>query len=218
MTKRARRHADARRSPWRPLAVAAVGAGVLAIAGQGVWAGLYASATSAQSVSSGNLTLTMAATGVGLSQPVSALAPGDTVNRHVVLTNGGTVAGGDVVFSVGGAAGSPLVTDAGTTKGLRIAVNACSVAWNPTAGTCAGTPSVAMSTRALSTLLTTPVTLANVTGTAGAANHLQVSLTLPEQDEVTTNGSAPASSVQASTVALTYTFTAAQRAPRTTNS
>jgi hypothetical protein len=195
---------------------------VLAIGGQGVWASLNAQATNTtpQSVASGSLKLTMAATGVGIEQQVTAIAPGDTVNRHLVLTNTGTLPGGDLTLAVAAPAGSPLVTDAGTTKGLRVTVNACTVAWAPGTGVCSGTRTTAMTQRALSALVDAPATLtlpASATA-VGGQSFLQVSLFLPDQDEVTTNGTTVAGSVQARSVGLTYTFATTQRAATTTNS
>jgi hypothetical protein len=191
---------------------------VLAVAGQGVFAGLTASAvnTTPMSVGSGGLSLTMTANGAGFAQAVTGLAPGDLVNRHVSLTNGGTVGGSALSFGVAASA-SNLLTDA--TTGLQIKVSSCPVAWAATAGTCQGSTSggtTVLSTRPVSTLLGGTTTLTGLTGTG--TNHLQVSLSLPDQDEVTTNGTAPAGSIQDRTVGLTYTFTAAQRAATVTNS
>lgn len=218
MSTRAARHASPRRSPWRPLAVAAVGASVLAVAGQGVFAGLTASAvnTTPQAVGTGSLALTMAANGAGFAQDISGMAPGDVVNRHVTLTNGGTVGGGALSFGLAASAGNVL-TD--TTKGLQIKVTSCPSAWVATAGTCQGSTTggtTVLSPRAIGTLVGGTAPLTGLTGTG--TNHLQVSLSLPEQDEVTTNGSVPAGGIQNRSVALTYTFTAAQRTPTTTNS
>jgi hypothetical protein len=216
-TEQTARHARAGRagrSPWKPLAGAAIGVSVLAIAGQGVFAGLTASATNTtpQAVGTGGLTLTMTNTGVGLSQAVADLAPGDTVNRHVVLTNGGTIAAGDITFAVAGATGT-LGADTTTTKGLRIRVSSCSVAWTASTGACSGTSAVVLASRTVAGL-DTPVSL----GLSGSPVYLQVSLNLPEQDETTTNGAAPATTIQNRNASLTYTFTTVQRAARTTNS
>lgn len=213
-TEKTAHHARARRSPWKPLAAAAVGLSVLAIAGQGVFAGLTASATNTtpQSVGTGGLTLTMSNTGTGLSQAIADLAPGDTVNRHLVLTNGGTIAAGDITFAVAGATGT-LAADTATTKGLRIRVSSCSVAWTAASGACSATSAVVLATRTVAGL-DTPVSL----GLSGSPVYLQVSLSLPEQDETTTNGAAPATTIQNRNAALTYTFTTVQRAARTTNS
>ncbi|MGQ0843969.1 MAG: TasA family protein [Sporichthyaceae bacterium] len=220
MTRIAHRAAR-RRSPWGPLAFAAAGAAVLILSGQGVWATLNATATTStpQTVTSGSLTLTMAPTGVGLTQSISGLAPGDVVNRHVVLTNGGNLTLSGTTFGVTASVpGSTLVTDTATTKALKITVNRCTVAWTATTGVCGGTSTVAVTQRALSVLAANPVTLANAPTAVGDKTYLQISLQLPEQDEVSTNGVGPATTVQNQTVSLTYTFTAGQRAATTTNS
>ena len=81
---------DRRKRAWRPLAAAAAAGSVLVITGFGVWASLNATATGVTSVNSGTLKLVMADNGVGFTQNLSNMAPGDSVNRFVSLTNTGT--------------------------------------------------------------------------------------------------------------------------------
>jgi len=85
----------ARRAPRgnrRTTLAALVAVGGLILTAGGVYAGLNAVATNTtpQTVTSGTLKLTMANDGVGFSQNISDVAPGDVVNRFVDLTNGGT--------------------------------------------------------------------------------------------------------------------------------
>lgn len=211
------RHAGrSKRSPWRPLAAAAVGASVLLIAGNGVWATLNASATGTTSVNSGTLTLGLAGTGVGLTAAISNMAPGDTVNRHIALTNGGSLATSGMTLGL--ATNNPSSGLVSEIKGLQITVNACSVAWTATAGTCSGTRTTALSARSVNSLLTAPATLANAATGVGDKTYLQISLRLPDHDDISVNGVSPPGSIQGQTVSLTYTFTATQRAGTTTNS
>lgn len=200
----------------RLAAAGAVGAVGLSLTGAGVYAALTAQATNttAEAVSSGTLSLTMADSGAGFSQAISNLAPGDVVNRYVALANTGTIAAKDLTLGVADSVDSKLTTDA--TNGLKVTVTACSVAWVPATGICAGTPTVLTSAAPLATLQTTPATL--VSGAVASAYNLQVSLTLPDQNETVVNGVLPADTIQGKSAALTWTFSEAQRTAATTNS
>lgn len=204
------------------LAACAVAAAGLAITGGGVYAALNANAsnTTAQNATSGILSLTMTNTGTGFSQAVSNLAPGDTVNRYVNLTQGATMDGKALTLAVADAAPTKLTTDA--TKGLHVTVTQCSGTWTTTgAGACTGTgatTTVLATNVALSSLTTAPSTLVAGTVTAGTSLNLQVSLTLPDQTETTTNGTVPGSTIQGLSSALTWTFGETQRTAATTGS
>jgi spore coat-associated protein N len=204
-------------APGRLAAAAAVGALGLSLTGAGVYAALSAQATNttAEAVTSGTLSLTMAANGVGFSQAVSDLAPGDVVNRYVVLTNGNSIAAKDLTLGVVDTVDSKLTTD--VTNGLKVSVTKCSVAWVAAAGTCAGTTTPLISGVPLSTLQTTASSLISGTVAAGAHN-LQLSLTLPDQTETVLNGAPPAGTIQGLSASLTWTFSETQRAAQTTNS
>ncbi len=82
---------------WRLFAGGAIVLSAAAIAGQSVLASLNATAfnTVAENVQAGTMELTLdKSTGsVGFTSPISNLAPGDTVNRYVTLTNSGRLAG-----------------------------------------------------------------------------------------------------------------------------
>ena len=200
----------------RLAAAGAVGALGLSLTGAGVYAALTAQATNttAEAVTSGTLSLTMADTGTGFSQAISNLAPGDVVNRYVALANTGTIAAKDLTLAVSDTVDSKLTTDA--TNGLKVTVTGCSVAWVPATGTCAGTTTALATNAPLATLQSTPVTL--VSGTVASAYSLQVSLTLPDQNETVINGALPADTIQGKSAALTWTFSETQRTAATTNS
>ena len=192
------------------------GAGAMSFSGGAVaYAMLAAVATGATTASSGTLRLSLDADGVGFSQPVANLAPGDVVNRFVTLSNDGTLAATDLTLKVTGTTSTLLTTD--PTKGLAVSVASCSGAWTPTTGVCSGTTTSLLSGSAVSTL-TSPDTLIDGDVPVGATRHLKVSLSLPDQVETTVNGVPPVNTIQGLTTTLNYTFTMSQRTARTSNS
>jgi hypothetical protein len=213
---------SSRRPNPRLLAAFAVGAAGLAITGGGVYAALNATAsnTTAQSASSGVLSLTMANNGAGFSQSVSNLAPGDVVNRYVTLTQGADLAGKDLTLAIADATPTLLTTDA--TKGLHVTVTQCVGGdWTVTgAGSCTGTGAttqVLATNVALSTLASTPAALSTSVA-AGSTVKLQLALSLPNQNETTVNGVVPTGTIQGLSSALTWTFGETQRTATTTGS
>lgn len=207
-----------KRSAWRPLAMATVGGAVLVTMGVGVWATLNATASTVdpQNVTNGTLKLTMAARGTGFTQPITNLAPGDTVNRYIDLTNTGTLDGQALTLKVTGTGTTALTTD--TTRGLKITVTECvSGTWTATTGTCTGTKNPLLTDKPVSDLATATNL---ITGTIAATETrgLQVTVKLPDQTETTTNGTLPANTIQGLTTNLTYTFAETQRTATTTNS
>jgi Camelysin metallo-endopeptidase len=212
-----------KRPAWRPLVGAVAGGALLVTAGFGVWASLNATAfnTTPQSINSGTLSLTVADNGAGFTSAISNMAPGDVVNRYVDLTNGGTLAAQALTMGIAATGSSVLITDGTTpaTKALRVSINSCSTSWTPTTGVCSGSGTVgsllsATPLSALSTAASLPV----ASLASGAVQHLQVVVALPDQTETTTNGAAPATTIQGATASLTYTFNEGQRTATTTNS
>ena len=174
--------------------------------------------TTAQAITSGTLKIVQANNGVGFGSTIADLAPGDVVNRYVDYTNSGSLASKSLRLKVTDSSATALTTDA--TRGLQLVVTDCSTAWNPSAGTCSGTPTV---------LLTSPMSsmgsdkdFANITTLAPTtgALHLQFKLTLPgsENNETTINGALPSGSIQGLQAALTWTLSETQRDATTTNS
>lgn len=204
------------------IAAGAVAAAGLAITGAGVFAALNATATNttAQAATSGVLSLQMSTNSAGFTQAVSNLAPGDTVNRYVTLTQGADLDGKALTLAVTDATPTLLTTSA--TKGLKVTVTQCSVAWTISSGTCgSGGTSTVLGTAgtALSAIPTaTPEKLVAGAIAAGSTLNLQISLTLPDQTETTVNGSAPTGTIQGLTSALTWTFSETQRTATTTGS
>lgn len=175
--------------------------------------------TSGGSVNTGTLKLTQAASGVtgitgGFTTPITAMAPGDTVNRYINLTNGGTLDGAVLTLSTSASPSNALTTDG--TNGLQVTVNECTVDWTAS-GTCTGTQTTALASGSLLSLGTAK-TMSVTSLASSAVNHLQISLNLPAGSEVTTNGALPSGTVQGLTTAITWTFLETLRTNTTTNS
>lgn len=188
------------------VATAVVGGG--ALVSSSVFASLTAVATASTSVTSGTLILTGTSTAGsgGLVTAISAMAPGDTRNRYVTLTNGGTLDALTPTLRIAGSGATALTTDG--TNGLKVSISACSVAW--VAGSCSGTTTVVLaSTSALTLVADTALTLPS--NNAGAVTALKISIALPTNNEVTTNGTFPGGTLQGLTTTLTWTFTQTQR-------
>jgi hypothetical protein len=222
------RHSGAdtrRRTAWRPLAVAVSGGALLMTAGFGVWAGLNATAfnTTPQSVTSGTLSLTLADHGAGFTSAISNLAPGDTVNRYVDLTNGGNLDGQGLTLAVDTTSSDPqLITDGtspSTSKALRVTVKSCSSTWDNTTGTCtaSGTVTQLLAATPLSGLASAQSLISGAIASL-AVQHLQIAVQLPDQSETTTNGTPISGTIQGRTATLTWNFQEAQRTAATTNS
>jgi hypothetical protein len=198
-----------KRAAWRPLAAAAAAGSVLVITGFGVWASLNATATGVQSIDSGTLKLALADKGVGFSQNLANLAPGDSVARFVTLTNTGTLEGRSLTLKVAATGSDALVTDAGARKAARMTVENCTSAW--VGGNCAPGASTLVGPVALSTLATANA-LSNVSSVASlGALNLKITVALPDQTETSVNGVLPTTTIQGATAQLNYTFAETQR-------
>ena len=212
----AHKKARTTRRSGRLVIIAALASGAAALTAGGVYAGLQASATGTSSVSSGTLSLTLAngSGSTGFPQTITNMAPGDVVNTYVDLSNGSSLAGKDLTLQVTGTGSNLLTTSA--VKGLNVTINNCATAWS--SGTCSG-GSTLMGTSAdpVATLTTTPNTLVAASVATSQVYHLQVVLTLPDQNETTTNGTPPGSTIQGLSTTLTYTFNELQRTATTTN-
>lgn len=214
---------EKRKSPWRLVAGAVMALSAAAIIGQGVLASLNATAfnTVAENVNSGTLKLSLTNNGVGFSQDINNLAPGDVVNRYVTLENEGSLDGINLSLKTTATGTPTLLSDGvggGTNQALRLTVSSCTVAWDPSTGACTGgtaTQEIAPST--LSTL-SSATNLSNGSMSSGAFKYLKMSIQLPDQNETTINGVLPPNTVQGGGVAITYTFDFAQRLATTINS
>ena len=86
------------------------------------------------------------AAGNRLTVGATNIAPGDTIQRAVTLTNTGTLDLANVVLTTNAATSSLLDTD--PTNGLQVTIQKCSVAWTesafPYTYTCGGTTSTVL--------------------------------------------------------------------------
>ena len=194
--------------------------GGTALVGSSVFASLTATAFngSAHSVTSGTLKLTQAASGVatltaGFTTAVTALAPGDTINRFVDLNNGGTLGGASMTLGLADSAGTTLTTGASAAaNGLQVLVKECNVAYTTITGACSGTETTMLTTSANTLLAPQALTIAAADLLPAGLTHAKFIISLPASSEVTTNGTLPGSTIQGVTSLLTWTFTETQRA------
>jgi len=203
----------------RPVRAAVIGLVFLILAllvTPGVYAALSARSTGTETVSSGTLDLALSAdTGAGFSAFTSKMAPGDTDNVYVNLTNTGTLASAKGMrLWVASVPASALSNGSAAGEGLTVQLTECSVAWTLATGTCSGTTTSLLATRLLDTMdtLATARALKNIPALAagGGVDHVQVSLGLVGTEK-SVNGTPPAKTIQGLSAALTYTFIEQQR-------
>lgn len=225
--------------------VGAVGALSVSVMSSSAFTSLQAVATNTTNpvvVDSGTLSLTPTDIGDGFAfsngSPIRIqyMAPADTVNRVFKLKNS-TLAGKGLTLKMVENSNSPtnLTTDA--TRGLHLWVQSCTAAWtlagNNDAAVCSGSTADVLGS------FGSPVSLYSL-GTATALNpstlaanaylYLKFSITLPNQVELITNGSATATNldgtnlasgattIQGLTASITWTITEYQNSAVTTNS
>ena len=194
---------------------------VCLLATAGVYAGLSATATGSESVSSGTLNMTLTADGTssGFSTFTPKMAPGDTDNVYVNVNNTGTLAtASGMTLAVAGSPLNALTNGSVAGEGLTLTATQCSVAWTVATGVCSGTTTSILANTQLSALATATA-LSNVpslVASTGQLAHVQFSLGLVGT-ETSTNGVAPGSTIQGLTAALTFTFTELQRTGVVTN-
>ena len=189
------------------LSVAAIGAAA-AIAGLGTYATFTSSTSASQAVASGTVTEALGATGAStnrLTVGASNIAAGDTIQRSVDLINQGSLNLASVTLTTTATTSSLLNTD--TSNGLQMAIDKCSAAWTE-AGTapaytytCSGTTTTVL---ASVPVIGANLALSNLSAlTAGATDHLRVTLTLP---------STAGNSLQNQSSVIQYSLTGIQRA------
>lgn len=218
--------ADNRRkkAAWRPMAAAAAAGSVLLITGFGVYATLNATATGATKVDAGTLKLTLADAGAGFTQDISKIAPTDSVNRFVTLTNSGNLEGKALNVSIASTAGAngntALISDGAgnTTKALRISIASCSQAWTVASNACGGTVKALLTETPLNAMSSAQTLDVGAIAADTGNVFLRITATLPDQTETTVNGVAPAVTVQGASASLAYTFTETQRDAQVTTS
>jgi spore coat-associated protein N len=181
------------------LSIAALGAAA-SIAGFGTFATFTSSTSVSNTIASGTLSLTAPFSRLGTG--ASPIAAGDTMQRAIDLSYSGSINFGSATLTTNATSSSLLDTDA--TNGLQIAIDKCSQAWTesgpPYTYTCGGSTSTVLASRAL---IGSSIALSNLTLTAGATDHLRVTVSFPSSADNTLQN-------QSSTVS--YTFTGVQRA------
>lgn len=200
------------------VAAAVGGAGMVA---SNVFAALTATATntSGGSVTTGTLKLEYAAAGSsgGFATAITAMGPGDTVNRYIDLTNTGTLDGETPTVQIASSDSNTLVNDG--TKGLQLSIRACSVAWTQTgAGTCSGTETVVLASTPAATLKNAAANITLPSVLASGVNRLKLTISLPAGSENTVNGVLPVGTVQGLTAALQWSFVIQERTATNTSS
>jgi hypothetical protein len=190
--------------------VAAAALGGTGMVSSNVFAALTATATntSGGQVTTGTLKLTMAPSGVsgitnGFTTAIANIGPGDTYNRYVDLTNGGTLDGMTPTLQLVTSDTSTLSES--TTAGLQIAISGCSIAFTNT-GTCGGTPTTVLASTSAKTLKTSATSITLPTLLAAGISYLKVSVSLPASTENVLNGVLPSGTIQGLTANLTWTF------------
>ncbi|HET7572535.1 MAG TPA: TasA family protein [Gaiellaceae bacterium] len=175
----------------------------------GTWATFTTSTSQNHTVASGTMTLNLGATGAQtnrLNIGASDIAPGDTIQRSVDLSNAGsTVDLASITLTTNATASSLLDSDA--TNGLQMTIDRCSQAWTESGTapaytyTCGGSTSTVLASRAV---IGSNLALSNLSATtAGATDHLRITLSLP---------SAADNTFQGLSSTISYQFTGTQRA------
>ena len=190
--------------------VAAAAIGGAGMVSSNVFAALTATATntSGGQVTTGTLKLTMAPSGVsgitnGFTTAIANIGPGDTYNRYVDLTKGGTLDGMTPTLQLVTSDTSTLSES--TTAGLQIAIAGCSIAFTNT-GTCGGTPTTVLASTSAKTLKTSATSITLPTLLAAGVSYLKVSVSLPASTENVLNGVLPSGTIQGLSANLTWTF------------
>jgi predicted ribosomally synthesized peptide with SipW-like signal peptide len=180
----------------------------LLLVGLGAYATFTSTTSQSHSVTTGTVTIALGATGAStnrLNVNASGVAPGDTIQRSFDLIDQGSLNLASITLTTTATASSLLDTDA--TNGLQMVIDRCSLAWTE-AGTapaytytCSGTTSSVLASRAL---IGSNLALSNLGAlTAGATDHLHMTLTLPASADNT---------FQNLTSTIQFSFTGTQRA------
>jgi predicted ribosomally synthesized peptide with SipW-like signal peptide len=177
------------------------------LAGLGTYANFTSSASQSHSISSGTVTIALGATGAAtnrLNIGASGLAPGDTIQRSVDLSNSGSLDLASVTLTTTASPSSLLDTD--STNGLQMVIDRCSQAWTeagpPYTYSCGGSTTTLVSSRAvIGSNMSLGGSLSALS--SGGTDHLRVTLTLP---------SGAGNTLQNQSSTISYAFTGTQRA------
>jgi spore coat-associated protein N len=186
--------------------IAVLGAAA-SIAALGTFATFTSSTSASHTVSAGTVSIALGAAGPAnrLTLGASGLAPGDTMQRALDLSNDGSLDLASVSLATTASPSSALDTDA--TNGLQMVIDRCSAAWTESGSapaytyTCSGSTSTVLASRAV---IGSGLSLSNLSATtAGNTDHLRVTLTFP---------SGAGNTLQNQSSTISYAFTGTQRA------
>ena len=203
------------------LTAGSVGMSVAATSASAELDAIANNAGSPTNISSGTLSLVASAISpsTGFTQTITAVAPGDTRNFYVNLTNG-TLPALNLTVSVADNGDTLLTRHTTPSKGLQVTIKRCSTAW--VTGVCNDTETFVLAATAIKTLNTSSTGgITATTVTSIAANEvlrLKFIITLPDQSETTTNGVLPATPIQGLSTGITWTFREVQRTGTNTDS
>jgi spore coat-associated protein N len=175
------------------LATAAVVGSTAAVASYGTFGSFTASTNASETVSSGTVSLALgtdATSANRLSVAATGIVPTDTIQRAVDLTNTGSQNLASLSLTTTAPTSSLLNTS--SVMGLQLKIDRCSTAWTE-AGvapaytyTCSGSSAVALASTAV---IGSAISLSNITATtAGATDHLKITLSLPVGADNTLQG------------------------------
>lgn len=204
------RFAPLTRTTSRKLLTSATAIGVaVGVAGLGSWAAFTSSTSASHQVTSGTVTAALGAAGGvdnRLTVAATAVGAGDTIQRAVKLSNGGSLDWASAKLTTTASVSSLLNTD--VTNGLQLVVDKCSAAWTETGTvapftyTCAG-PAVQTTVLTSRAVIGSAMDLGSLASlTAGGSDNLRVTLTLP---------STAGNTFQGLTSTVNFAFDATQR-------
>jgi len=178
------------------------------VVAMGAYATFTGSASVSQTISSGTVTIALGATGAStnrLNVNATGIAPGDTIQRSVDLSNTGSLDLSAVTLTT--AASPTSLLDSDGTNGLQMVIDRCASAWTESGTTpaftyaCSGGSTNLVASRAV---IGSNVSLPGLSAlTSGGTDHLLVTLTLPP---------AAGNTFQGLSSTISYTFTGTQRA------
>jgi hypothetical protein len=174
----------------------------------GAYATFTGSASVSHTVSSGTVTIALGATGAStnrLNVNATNIAPGDTIERSVDLSNTGSLDLSSVTLTTAASPSSLLDSDG--SNGLQMVIDRCASAWTESGTSPAFTYSCsggAVSVVASRAVIGSNMSLPGLSAlTTGGTDHLRVTLTLP---------AATGNTFQGLSSTISYTFTGTQRA------
>jgi predicted ribosomally synthesized peptide with SipW-like signal peptide len=177
------------------------------VAALGTWAAFTSTTSASTQVDSGTMSATLGAAGSTanrLTVGATGLAPGDTMQRVVTLSNAGDVDWASAALTTTASTSSLLDTD--TVDGLQAQLDQCSVPWTEAGSapaytyTCAGTSATVVASRPVIESDIDLGVLNSLVG--GGSDFLRVTLALP---------STAGNSFQAQSSTIEFAFDAIQR-------